>query len=368
MFVEFRFKNKFFEEEQVLSMVALKERMEEENVFKTGVKKIPRLLKSAVIYGANGHGKTLILAMVSSFIEWLGGYSCFMPKKFYSGSYEIVFIYEGEIYCYRVELDEERIVIEELRKNKAGKMTYIFKRSWCENSKKYGIEVGRSFTQLKYLTHLTPGPTHLVMRDLKKSFLTPSLKDKFTFIPSEVETVEFWNLNKEVVKKVERFLKSLDCGIKEVHDSYNGIKFSCESLEGNEVVSPYGLSTGTRWVVNRVEKIFDALEHGKLLVIDDLGNNLHPNLVRHIVELFHKEDTNPKNAQLVFTTHCVNLLSSSLSPYPLRRDQIWFVERCFTRNKTWFYSLSEFTKERNEKKRLEADYQLGCYGAIPWLG
>jgi len=50
---------------------------------------------------------------------------------------------------------------------------------------------------------------------------------------------------------------------------------------------------------------------------------MHPLITREIIGLFNSLETNPKRAQLIFTTHDTNLLSKDM----FRRDQIWFIEK-----------------------------------------
>ena len=68
-----------------------------------------------------------------------------------------------------------------------------------------------------------------------------------------------------------------------------------------------------------------------------------------------------KDCQLIATTHDTNLLDLEL----LRQDEIWFVERQEDHSSKVF-SLNLF-KERFDKK-IDKDYLLGRYGAIPIFG
>ena len=65
-----------------------------------------------------------------------------------------------------------------------------------------------------------------------------------------------------------------------------------------------------------------------------------------------------RECQLIATTHDSNLLDLEL----LRQDEIWFVERQEDHSSK-VYSLNLF-KERFDKK-IEKEYLLGRYGAIP---
>jgi AAA15 family ATPase/GTPase len=98
-----------------------------------------------------------------------------------------------------------------------------------------------------------------------------------------------------------------------------------------------------------------------------LDSRLHPLLTQAIIRLFNSPETNPKNAQLVFTTHDTNLLCHS----KLRRDQIWFTEKT-EQGSSDLYSLAEIKLSKGTKVRKDASYQKdyfqGRYGAIPFLG
>lgn len=125
-------------------------------------------------------------------------------------------------------------------------------------------------------------------------------------------------------------------------------------------------SQGTKKLFELAGPLFDSLRHGRLLVIDELDAKMHPLISQHIIKLFSNPETNPHHAQLLFTTHDTNLLSSHL----LRRDQIWFTEKDRT-EATDLYSLMHIVLPDGSKPRgdgnLERNYIKGRYGAIPYL-
>lgn len=119
-------------------------------------------------------------------------------------------------------------------------------------------------------------------------------------------------------------------------------------------------SNGTNKVISFSGPLFNTLLKGKVLFVDELDAKLHPMLTRAIVRLFMDKKTNPKGAQLVFTTHDTHLLDKDC----LRRDQVWFTEKDATEASD-LYSLLEF-KERNDRN-FEKNYIQGRYGAIPFI-
>lgn len=127
-------------------------------------------------------------------------------------------------------------------------------------------------------------------------------------------------------------------------------------------------SDGTRKLFNLAGPIVDTLRHGKSLFVDELDAQLHPLLSRRIVWLFNCAETNPKGAQLIFTTHDTNMLSKKL----LRRDQVIFVEKTAkTHYSTKLTPMMSITLNNGAKPRTDSNYEKnyleGKYGAIPYF-
>jgi AAA15 family ATPase/GTPase len=119
-------------------------------------------------------------------------------------------------------------------------------------------------------------------------------------------------------------------------------------------------SAGTRRLFALAGPWIDILENGYTVFIDEIESSLHPVLVRELLKLLLCNESNPKGAQVVFTTHSTALLDSTL----LRRDQIWFTEKGPAGN-THLYPLSDFSPRKGEA--LAKGYLAGRYGAIPFL-
>lgn len=120
-------------------------------------------------------------------------------------------------------------------------------------------------------------------------------------------------------------------------------------------------SDGTRKLFELAGLLFMDLMAGQLCVVDEIDARLHPALTRKVVELFNSSETNPTNAQLVFATHDTHLLDPAL----LRRDQVWFTEKD-SDGATDLYSLAE-VKGVRENESFEKAYLGGRYGAVPIL-
>ena len=119
-------------------------------------------------------------------------------------------------------------------------------------------------------------------------------------------------------------------------------------------------SDGTQKMFALAGPWVDVLEEGHVAVVDELHDNLHPMLVRYLVERFH-EAVLSSDAQLVFSTHDTSILSQDV----FRRDQIWFCERN-ARHETELVPLSDF-RPRKGIENLERGYLAGRYGAVPYI-
>jgi AAA15 family ATPase/GTPase len=120
-------------------------------------------------------------------------------------------------------------------------------------------------------------------------------------------------------------------------------------------------SAGTLRLLILLKSIFEALDRGSLVVIDELDASLHTYLAENLVKLFNSRVTNPRGAQLVATTHDTNLLRKDL----IRRDQIWFAEKDHN-GATNIYPLTDIRTRNSDN--LEKGYLEGRFGAVPFRG
>ena len=119
-------------------------------------------------------------------------------------------------------------------------------------------------------------------------------------------------------------------------------------------------SGGTKQMLGFAGLFLNALKTGKAIFIDELDSSLHPLLCRFILKIFNSKKKNPKNAQLIFTTHDVSLLDNEL----LRRDQIFFVEKD-KYGASKLFSLNDIGERKDSSYRKR--YFEGRYGALPYI-
>lgn len=122
-------------------------------------------------------------------------------------------------------------------------------------------------------------------------------------------------------------------------------------------------SEGTKAALAFFFVALNSLSSGSLALIDELDSSLHPTLLRDFVSLFSDLETNPKGAQLIFSTHDVTLMTRT-SPMEevLERDQVWFVEKD-SEGTSQLIAAMEYSPRANEN--LGRNYLNGVYVPLP---
>lgn len=118
-------------------------------------------------------------------------------------------------------------------------------------------------------------------------------------------------------------------------------------------------SSGTNRLLAIGGLLLDALSDGTTIVIDEFERSLHPILTKILIELFNNPETNQHNAQLIFSTHDISILS----PEIFRRDQIWFTDKD-NEGKSNLYSLGDLKGVRQDVPYYKY-YMKGIFGGIP---
>lgn len=422
MLIQLSIRNyKTFKERTVLSLVASnydKETREDENIIIEPTFNL-RLVKSAVIYGANASGKSKFieaLLFMKHFIETSskdtqkGDFIDVEPFKLHTDSendtseFEVVFLHNKEMFRYGFAVNSTIVAAEWLYhkpKTKEIELLYregqdfTFHRSftkgnilkkeklvrdnalalstaaqfndtissnvldWFKNlrilsglqsyeySSYTALKISNSLERVKILDLLEAADTGIDDLSLKPIDTSNLPKD----MPREL--VE--KIKKDVTEKNAQYFSD----VLTIHKKYNSdnkyiedVKFSMSEDE----------SDGTEKYFNLTGPIVDVLENGRILVVDELDSQLHPNLVCKIISLFNSKKFNPYNAQIIFNTHDTNLLESEL----FRRDQIWFIEKDRYGAAT-LYSLSDFKSDVRKDDNFKVNYLRGKYGAIPLL-
>ena len=418
MLIEFRVKNyRSIKDQQILSMVKSSTReLEETNTFITPEKKKKiSILRSSTIYGANASGKSNLLKAFSTMQNIVLNSDSKIKRgiklptvPFLLDSehndepteFEIIFIAENIRYQYGFSLTQEKILEEWLFAFPEGSAQTWFERGIDEDTQNIKWYFGSKFTGNKKIWSESTRDNALFLSTavfLNSEQLQP-IYDWFQNTLHILESTARINpnftydlyKNEKYKNKINNFLNIADFDIEELlitekqfdasslpddipQELKNDIlkdmkdkkmldvKSLHKTVQGNDVYFDIrDESDGTRKFLAFIGPWIDTLENGYVLIIDELHDNFHPLMVRFLIELFHSDKTNPKNAQLIFTSHETSVMTQEI----FRRDQIWFCEK---KNKaTELYSLAEF-KIRKGVTDIEKGYFSGRYGALPYF-
>ena len=414
MLIEFRVKNfRSLRDEQVLSLVASKDKtLADTHTVDTGLKAAPRLLRSAVVYGANASGKSnLIKALQYMRAVVLESATAMQPGQPFAvqtfrldkpsssapTEFEVTIVLDGVRYQYGFAMTQQRIVSEHLLVYKAFKPQRWFKRHFDANSAKDVYDFGPGLKGAKSLWEGATRPNALFL-SMAVQLNSESLRPLFDWFASRLiifneQTPLSLQSSIQMLKRsggrkqICEFLSAADISISDIEvvtrkvpgqslhfDLEAGktevrseevqehqLRFSHVTEQGNAVFGLADESSGTRSLLLLAGPVLDILKKGLTLLIDELDTSLHTLLVRQLVRLFHQPEVNTGAAQLVFTTHDTSLLDA---PDLFRRDQVWFVEKDADQAST-LVALSEFSPRKNEA--LERAYLMGRYGGVPFL-
>ena len=167
-----------------------------------------------------------------------------------------------------------------------------------------------------------------------------------------LRTEELTESNRELMSKLSQL------GVETPPDRQSFIELAHRGSEGDLYLEMEHESAGTRRLLVILTRLFEALDSGALLVVDELDASLHTQASQAMLELFCSRRTNRAGAQLIATVHDTNLLATP----PLRRDQVWFTEKAAD-GATKTYPLSDIRTRKGDN--LERGYLQRRYGAVP---
>lgn len=404
MLLEFSCSNhRSIRDEVLFSAIAGTDRTHAENIERVaGVE----VLKAAVIYGANGSGKSnfidaisFVKNLVSNSINHQPGQGILQTPHKLDGyerksNYKIQFIVDGIRYAFGFSLKNMLVVEEYLYYFPNGRQTKIFERVGEEYS------AGRNFRNRFNSCKDVLKPNRLMLSCAANFSSVDEVIAAYHFFNDELviyssANQENWmnyslhqmNTNEKVKATVLKFLDALGTGIKDIYvdikkedldvshlppflsDEFKKVllqekidAISAKVLyEGFETDLISEESTGIKKLFGILCPFIDIMVNGKVLVCDELETNLHESLLFGLVKQFVNM-RGSKPAQLIFTTHETGLLNLDL----FRRDQIWFTEIKLADRSTDLFSLTEIKNVRKDEN-FGKGYIAGKYGAIPML-
>ncbi len=356
------------------------------------------VLPVIAIFGANASGKSNVLKALNYLLSFMfaGDYDRgldLIPFKLDRQSREgtsyfsIRTVFNGTIYTYSLILDNTRIISEKLIHSlvTTKRERLLYERIWNKEIQKFNWKIGSDFSgahnQLRdSLQEREPFFSLLVRLDIKvikplTEWLIQNVihfnwgADKFEgkSLNLITEMQPFFPVMSRMLENTKKLLCKFDTGIYDIAikkneaDSHPQI-YALHKMDDGEIISWKfdEESTGTQHLFGLAYSTQLVFQSSGILRSDELGSNIHPNIIREIIKLFQNPKTNPNRTQLIFTSHDNTLQRNNL----LRRDQIWFTQKRPDQS-TELYSLSDF-KVRNDLA-IDKAYLDGRFGAVPFI-
>ena len=355
-----------------------------------------RLLKLALIYGANASGKTTVLKaldflrdLVVNPKEKKTDILDFSPYLFDANTPEqpteltIEFVYEGDCYHYEVAFMRQAVISEALYIDIFEKI-FVYSRTTDIEEQLTKISFGDRITLDKnsqqvlelntlwnntvlggFLKTNVNLETFKQVVDWFRNYLKPIIAPQTELGRYVTDKIDEKKIAKEEVLEI---LKKADFNISDIIierrkdsiweiDSIN--LFSEHTVNNISYKLPMEQeSEGTKRFYGFAGLLALLIKSPTVFPIDELESSLHPDLYTHFLLSFLQ---NAKQSQLIATTHNRELLADRDI---FRDDVIWFTDKskdCATE----LYSLADF--DTSTIKNILNAYKIGKFSGVPRL-
>ena len=362
-----------------------------------------RLSKVEAVIGPNASGKTNLMKVLP-FLKWLVvdsfnlSPSASLPVKpfmFGKGKNKPVelsvdFEIKSNIYTYNFIIEETKFLSQALivKSKSVQKMTSkkVFSRKWNNKINEYELEDKNFGLPKEFKNSLRSNASIISLAVRFEHKKSQEIFDFWKKVETNVieagwigdrlssnaninlfEALDFYSENKKLKEEAEKILSRFDLGlesfdIKKVKKE-NGFSLDVQVVHSfgdqKEYMPIQYESSGTKQLFVLLKTILLVLSKGGIAILDEFDVNLHPEITLYLFELFIDSETNPNNAQLLFSSHSHRVLSA------LDKYQIILTEK----NEN---GISESWR-LDEMEGIRADdnyytkYIAGAYGAIPKL-
>ena len=407
MLISIRINNCYIYNDEIeFSMRAdMRQRKFSSNVIERGGTNV---IKSALIIGPNNAGKTCFVRCIYGIREMLLNRGIVLMKNLFSSNDiseigiefsedEKEYSVEIKVCLQRSEYQYESLMEISYDKYKNRKEKIIYLRD--NINKKYECE---DKDLEKLMSAMAKNNLLFYLLDTEKFSLLADAKRIITSFASKIDiidmnnipikkTIDMLKMTNEAQRRIVDFILNADLSMEDykylsdeevrisldgipnedgIEPQENALKVSDSFMEMLHLSSVYhGIpvpslmydSTGTKKIAAIASYIIDALERGRVLVVDELDNSLHMKLTRAIIALFNN-DLN-QDAQLICTAHDITLLDCKKL---FRKEQIWFAYK--DKEGVYLYSLADFTADKDgirDTTDLIEKYKAGVFGALP---
>lgn len=397
MIQEIRIKNFLsFRDEVVLNFEATKDKTFEDCQVVSVTPKV-RLLRFALILGANASGKSNLLQAMdflrrfwfdikSDMDEPTGTVPFLLDKETPDApsEFNVVFFVEARKYWYQIVLDSKRVMKEELYVYNSVQPSQVFSRRMegAQSVVRLNATLVKASAAIIEQLNIRCLPNMSVfaarnqvncslayvddVRDWMRNSLMPMVTpdmNMFDYAGNKMEKED------ELKRYILGFLHKADFNITDVFSerekhTVNGLRTDFQhTVRNSRGVETYTLpnklqSAGTRRTFGIEATIYDAVRNECALSIDEIEASLHPELVEFIIQKFLSEKN---RSQLIVTSHYDPLLNTVDDL--IRKDMVWFTEK-EEDGHTRLYSLTDF-RGLGKITSFQKSYRNGVFGALP---
>ena len=369
------------------------------NIFDYGAIKV---LKTIALYGANASGKSNIIKAIrfcNSMVfashqhneNAIFNFQAFKFKAYTNkpSTYFIRFVSNSIEYEYSFSLTRTEIITESLYHYPKGRRAKIFTRD--ENLGKTKKDIYSFGTLIKRPMDVAENTSHKTLYISRASQMDRVIPKEIFKYFSETFVLGYTGFNARAVEMLfeenkELLLQALTMADSDIVDirtkkvlqkgksftaNFKTHQASVENVEQEHLKittyhksspkTPFDFSTeesaGTQKLFFIMLTILDIVKNNKILIIDEIEDSLHTNIIEYIIEVFNAS----KQAQLIFATHNTKLLNLN----KLRKDQIFFVSKNDDAS-TDLYSLYDYNDFRDTMD-VEKAYLQGRFDAVPFI-
>lgn len=379
MVLEIRLSNMFsFRDEVTLDLQAAKiqtkkARELEGNLFSVDGE---QMLKSVALFGANASGKSNVIKAIRACVNMVRSSHnhnvdtkfAISPFKFEDyvnkpSSFYIRFLLNGVEYEYSFSFMHDEIITETLYYYPNGRKSLVFSRDESRGTEKKDIYEFKTVIKRPFdVADNTSKKTLYISRAsqmdreiAQKIFLLFCNDIVLDYQVANIDSLD--NLFKKRKEQMLEVLRTADSDIIDFkiqnnaittfHRTNPSVAFDFETEE----------SEGTKTLFRMMVRMIGIIHEGKMLLVDEIDNSLHTQLVEFVIGMFNHSD----HAQLIYTTHNTHLLNTDFQ----RRDQVYFVNKREDGSSD-LYSLFDF-KDFRDTLDMEKAYLQGRFDAIPTI-
>ncbi len=291
------------------------------------------VFRTLAFVGSNSSGKSSVLSLLLKVLMFLQtGRWEYLKREFNKDEITIktLFYLDGYLYNYSFsvgKIDDANlspmnkyspILKEKLKKVKYDKTRGIKNIELIESKGEDVSELfNASLTDTSAITKITNN--NVIVDDFNNNNI-------MNFNEMIVRNTFFTSLNSCDKNLVSSIIKLLDESIEYITYSNNDYVCFKRINEEEQILSSMELlsilSSGTLRGVELFIRCINALKFGKTFIVDEIENCFQKNLVFNLLFLFNDSKINSKGAQLMFSTHYVEILD-----YLSRRDNIFITHK-----------------------------------------